>query len=430
MLEATIVTRNDERTYQQVTRRLIPFLMLCYVIAYIDRINVGFAKLQMSADLGFTETAFGFGAGIFFLGYILFAVPSNLLMDRIGARRWIGSLMIAWGVISGSMALIATPTQFFALRFLLGVAESGFYPGIILYLTRWFPNQRRAHALSLFQSSIALAGIVGGPLSGWILDRWHGDGHLRGWQWLFLIEALPAITAGITALSYLDNDVAEARWLTSEQKVLLVRHLTCDDEEKARGAPVRAVFADLRVWGLGVVVFGLAMGIYAISFWMPTLLSESGVHSNTEIGWLTTIPNLIAAAGMVLVGRSSDAKRERRWHVAGATFLGAAGLLGTVLFSHTPTLVLMCLSLATLGVMSALPVQWSFLTAFLGGSGAAAAIGLINSIGNLGGIVSPALIGRLKDQTLSLNAGIYAVVACLVSSAIIALSYPARLVNR
>lgn len=432
MLESSIAGSNnsDERTYRLLTRRLIPFLMLCYVIAYLDRINVGLAKLQMSSDLGFTEKVFGFGAGIFFLGYILFPVPSNLLMYRIGARRWIGSLMIMWGVISGSMALVATPTQFFALRFLLGLAESGFYPGIILYLTQWFPNQRRAHTLSLFQASIALAGIIGGPLSGWILDHWQGDEHLRAWQWLFLLEALPAVLAGVAALCYLDNKIADARWLSSEQKALLARNLAHDDTARPSGAPIRPVLSDLRVWGLGAVVFGLATGIYAISFWMPTLLRESGLHSNTEIGWLSAIPNVVAGVGMVLVARSSDARRERRWHVAGAAFVGAAGLLGSVLLPHHPALVLSCLTLAALGVMSALPVQWSFLTAFLGGSGAAAAIGLINSVGNLGGMFSPVVIGWLKDQTHTLNAGIYTIATCVAVSAIIALSYPARLVNR
>lgn len=432
MLEASIAgpSNSEERTYRRLTRRLIPFLMLCYVIAYLDRINVGFAKLQMSSDLGFSEKVFGFGAGIFFLGYILFPVPSNLLMCRIGARRWIGCLMVIWGAISGTMALVRTPVEFFVLRFLLGLAESGFYPGIILYLTQWFPNERRARALSLFQSAIALAGIFGGPLSGWILDHWQGDAHWHAWQWLFLIEALPAVLAGLVALVYLDNDIAAARWLNSEQKELLACRLADADIGKPRHTPTRSVFFDVRVWGLGIVVFGLAMGIYAISFWMPTLLRDSGVRSNSTIGWLSAIPNVIAAAGMLLVARSSDATRERRWHVAGAAFVGAAGLVGCVVFPSQPVSVLVCLTLAAVGVMSALPVQWSFLTAFLGGSGAAAAIGLVNSVGNLGGIVSPALIGWLKDQRLGFSTGMYAIAACVAVSAIIALCYPGRLVNR
>jgi MFS family permease len=420
----------EEETYRKLTRRLIPFLMLCYVIAYLDRINVGFAKLQMSSDLGFSEKVFGFGAGIFFLGYVLFPVPSNLLMYRVGARRWIGGLMITWGAISGSMVFVSNPTQFFALRFLLGLAESGFYPGIVLYLTQWFPNERRAQALSLFQASIALAGIIGGPLSGWILDYWQGGERLHAWQWLFLLEALPAILAGVAAIWYLDNGIADARWLSPEQKSLLEQDLAHDEETRLRDQPIRPVFSDLRIWGLGIVVFGLAMGIYAISFWMPTLLHESGLHSNIQIGWLSTIPNAIAAVGMVVVARSSDARRERRLHVAGAAFVGAAGLLGTVLVPHHPALVLSCLTVAAVGVMSALPLQWTFLTAFLGGSGAAAAIGLINSVGNLGGMLSPAVIGWFKDRTLGFNAGIPTISACVAVSAIIALSYPARLVNR
>jgi len=419
----------EEATYRSLRWRLIPFLMLCYVIAYLDRINVGFAKLQMSTNLGFTEAAYGFGAGIFFLGYVLFPVPSNLFLVRVGARRWIGCLMVVWGIISGSTALVTTAPQFFTLRFLLGVAESGFYPAIILYLTHWFPNHRRAHAVSLFQSAVALAGIVGGPSSGWILDRLHDYGHLWGWQWLFLIEALPAVLAGLAALYFLDNRICEARWLTTDQKNFLVRQLERDSGARIAGS-VRAVFADLRVWGLGVVLFGIAMAIYAISFWMPTLLRESGVSSNSRIGWMSAVPNLIAAVGMVLVARSSDRRRERRWHVVVAMLLGALGLLGSVLLPHRPMLVLASLSLAALGVMSALPLQWSFLTAFLGGSSAATAIGLVSSVGNLGGLVSPAMIGWLKGQTGTLHAGMYAIAASVVISALIALSYPARLVNR
>ena len=432
MLGGRNVRLNDstEQTYQRLKRRLIPFLMLCYVIAYLDRINVGFAKLQMSSDLGFTEKEFGFGAGIFFLGYILFPVPSNILMYRIGAKRWIGGLMISWGFISASTAAVSTPAQFFALRFLLGVAESGFYPGIILYLTHWFPNQRRAHALSLFQSAIALAGVAGGPLSGWILDYWRSGVYLHAWQWLFLVEGLPAILAGITALYYLDNDIAAARWLSSGQKELLARDLANDDAKRSCGEGVQHVFSDFRVWGLGAVVFGLAMGIYAISFWMPTLLHESGLHSDIQIGWLSAIPNLIAALAMIMVARSSDTRRERRWHVAIPAFVAAIGLSGCVHFLQHPAMTVLFLTLAALGLMSALPVQWSFLTAFLGGSGAAAAIGLINSVGNLGGIASPILIGWLKDQTHSLNAGMYTIAASVAISAVIALAYSPRLVNR
>ena len=418
-----------DQTYRRLVGRLIPFLMLCYIIAYIDRINVGFAKLEMSADLGFTETAYGLGAGVFFLGYILFPVPSNLLLCRFGARQWIGLLLITWGVISGSMLFVTTSTQFFTLRFLLGAAESGFYPGIVLYLTQWFPNRRRAHALALFQSAIAIAGIVGGPLSGWILDSLQDYRHLRGWQWLFLIEALPAVLAGVTAIFYLDNQIEQARWLTPEQKARLIQDLAHDEEARTR-VPHRAVVADRRVWGLGVVVFGLAMGIYAISFWMPTLLRESGVRSTSEIGWLSAIPNLAAAVGMVLIARRSDRRSERRWHVAVPALLGVVGLLGSVAFSHQIVLVVVSLGLAAVGVMSALPVQWSFLTAFLGGSSAAVAVGLVNSVGNLGGVVSPALIGWLKDRTQSLDAGLYAIAACVALSAVIALSYPARLVDR
>nr|WP_235538751.1 MFS transporter [Sphingomonas sp. Root710] len=395
--------------------------MLCYTLAYLDRVNVGFAKLQMIGDLGLSETAYGIGAGIFFIGYILFGLPSNLLLHRIGARRWIAGTLVVWGVLSGLTAFVTTPVEFWVLRFLLGVAEAGFYPGVILYLTQWFPNQRRARMTSLFQSAIPIAGIFGGPLSGWIIDRFHNVGQFDGWQWLFVIEALPAVLVGFVVMRLLTSDIASARWLSPEQKNLLSRNL-----ESAHAATVvspLAALRDGRAWQLGMVLFCLLCGLYAISFWMPTLLKESGTLTNTQIGWLSVFPNLLALPTMYFLSTSSDRRNERRWHVATAAFVAAGGLAGSVLFGSNVLLSLLCLSIASAGIVSALPLQWTLLNLGRGGA-AAAAIGLVNSLGNLGGAVSPPFVGWLKDATHSLTLGIYFMAALLVVAGLLALMMP------
>lgn len=419
----------EEETYRKLKWRLLPLLMLCYVVAYLDRVNVGFAKLQMLGDLRFTETAYGVGAGLFFLGYILFGLPSNLLIYRVGARIWITSTVMTWGVISGLTASVTTPLQFFALRFLLGAVESGFYPGVVLYLAHWFPSWHRAGSVAIFQSAIAIAGLVGGPWSGWILDHLQGHLGLHGWQWLFAIEALPALASGVMVFFYLDNDIASARWLSPAQKTLLIENLSLEERQNER-LPLSRVFADGRVWQLAAVVFGLALGVYALAFWTPTLLHEAGVSSYSQLGWLSAVPNLVAMAGVIFWARSSDHTGERRWHVALAALLGSLGLISSVVLDHHVVLLVMSLSLASIGFLSALPVQWTLLTGFMGGSSAAAAIGLINSMGNLGGLVSPAWIGWVKDRTLNVDLGLYAVAACAAISAILALKFPAQPTQR
>jgi D-galactonate transporter len=418
----------EDALSRKVTWRLIPFLMLCYIVAYLDRVNVGFAKLQMTADLGFSDTVYGLGAGVFFMGYLAFGVPSNLILHRVGARRWIAAIMITWGLISGLTAFVKSPFEFSVLRFFLGVAEAGFYPGVILYLTYWFPDQRRARVLSLFQSAIPLSGIFGGPLSGWILDRLGNSHSIHGWQWLILIEALPALLTGIAALAFLENTVADADWLTPTERQLLLAEKAKDRE--STDVSSRSPFTDFRVWILGLLVFGLAMGLYGISFWMPTLLKEQGTLSSTQVGWASAVPNLFAIVGMFLIARSSDFRDERRWHVVFAALLGATGLVLSVIFSHHLFLSLASLSLAAVGVMSALPLQWFFATSFLSGSSMAAAIGLINSVGNLAGFVSPLLIGWLRDRTHSMDQGMYVLACFALMSAILAGVLPSGMVKR
>jgi D-galactonate transporter len=405
--------------------------MLCYVVAYLDRVNVGFARLQMLGDLGFSETVYGLGAGMFFIGYFTFEVPSNIILHRIGARTWIARIMITWGIVSALFMFIRTPLSFYALRFVLGVAEAGFFPGIILYLTYWFPSDRRGRMISLFMMAIPLSGIFGGPLSGWIMTRFAGDGGLAGWQWLFLLEAAPALIVGAIVLLYLDNGIRGARWLTDDEKALLERRLADDTAHIEPHGSLGAVLADRRVALMCVIYFTIVMGQYGLTFWMPTLIQTAGVSGTLQIGLFTAIPYGAGAIAMVFFGRSADRRRERRWHAAGAMLIGAGGMtLSAMAGTHT-ALAIFFLTLASTGVFSCAPLFWSLPTAFLGGAAAAAGIAAINSIGNLAGFVSPYVVGWLKDLTHSTQAGMYAVSSVLVTGALIILLFvPAKLVNR
>jgi D-galactonate transporter len=418
-----------DAAYAKVTWRLIPFLFLCYVFAYLDRVNVGFAKLQMLTDLKFSETIYGLGAGIFFIGYFLMEVPSNLALHRFGARKWIARIMISWGVLSAAMIFVKTPTMFYVLRFLLGVAEAGFFPGIILYLTYWYPASRRSKITALFMTGIPIAGVLGGPLSGWILERFHDVNAMPGWQWLFLLEAIPSIVAGVVTFFYLVDRVDDAKWLDAGEKALLDRELAKEsgniEVHHASGA-----FKNGRVWVLCAGYFGIIMGLYGISFWLPTLIKASGVSNAFDIGLLTMIPYGAAAIAMVVVGRSSDRSRERRWHVAVPAIVGAAFLVVSTFVPHQPALAVAALTLATAGILGALSQFWSIPPAFLGGAAAAAGIALINSVGNLAGFVSPYLVGWIKDATQSTDLGLYCVAVSLVAAAVIVLTVPKKVVNR
>ncbi|MFM0478118.1 MFS transporter [Paraburkholderia strydomiana] len=420
---------SEDRTYAKVTWRLIPFLFLCYVFAYLDRVNVGFAKLQMLTDLKFSETIYGLGAGIFFIGYFIFEVPSNIALHRFGARKWIARIMLSWGVLSGAMIFVKTPTAFYALRFLLGVAEAGFFPGIILYLTYWYPSSRRGKITAMFMTGIPIAGVIGGPLSGWILNSFSGVHGMAGWRWLFLLEALPSIFGGIAVLLYLDDRISAAKWLTDEEKSLLETGLAKEaghiEVHSASGA-----FTNKRVWVLCLCYFGIIMGLYGISFWLPTLIKASGVSDAFNVGLLTMIPYGAAAIAMVLLGRSSDRSKERRWHVALPAVIGAAGLVASTLVPHNVTSAVVSLTFATIGILGALCQFWSIPPAFLGGVAAAAGIALINSVGNLAGFVSPYLVGWIKDMTHSTDVGLYCVAVSLLVAAVVVLTMPKGVVNR
>jgi MFS family permease len=416
--------------YRKVTWHLLPFIMLCYVAAYLDRVNIGFARLQMLGDLRFSETVYGLGAGMFFIGYFTFEVPSNLILHRIGARIWIGRIMISWGLVSALFMFTTTPLMFYVLRFTLGVAEAGFFPGVILYLTYWYPSERRARVMTLFMAAIPIAGICGGPLSGWIMQSAEGVNGWRGWQWLFLLEAIPAIVVGVTALVYLDNGIRSAGWLTEGEKILLEDKLTRDRAHLVEHPTLVAVFRDRRLWRMCAIYFCCVMGQYGLTFWMPALIQAAGVRGTLHIGLLTAVPYSASIVAMILFGRSADRHRERRWHAAGAMLLGAFGLTVSALAGTHTVFAVICLSVAAMGVLSCAPLFWSLPTAVLGGTAAAAGIAAINSIGNLAGFVSPYVVGWLKDVTQSTAAGMYAVSAVLVAGALIVLTIPARVVNR
>ncbi|KAB1073670.1 MFS transporter [Methylobacterium planeticum] len=419
-----------EQTYTKVFWRLVPFLMLCYVIAYLDRVNVGFAKLQMSQQLGFSETVYGLGAGVFFIGYFLFEVPSNVILHRVGARVWIARIMITWGLISGAFLFVNSATSFYIMRFLLGLAEAGFYPGIILYTTAWFPAHRRAKVIAVFMSAIPISGIFGNPLSGWIMDAFNGAHGLAGWQWMFLIEAVPAVLVGVAVYLYLDNRASEAKWLTDAEKAVIERDIAQDNTGKDNSPhSIATVFRDPRVWFMSLIYFAFVTGQYGLTFWMPTLVKATGVQGNFNIGLISAIPFLFAAVVMVILGRNADRMRERRWHLIGPALCGAVGFIVAATATDT-TIAIAFLSVAAAGVLTCAPLFWSLPTAFLAGTGAAAGIALINSVGNLAGFASPYVIGALRDLTGNTAAGMYALAAMLVVGALCVFVTPARMVNR
>ncbi len=419
----------EQATYRKVAWRLMPLLLICYIVAYLDRVNVGFAKLQMMQELGFSDVIYGLGAGIFFIGYFIFEVPSNIILHKIGARVWIGRIMITWGILSAAMMYVSTPTSFYVMRFLLGVAEAGFFPGIILYLTYWYPSQRRGHMTTVFMTGIPMAGVIGGPLSGAIMKMCDGLHGWAGWQWMFLLEGVPSILLGLAVIAMLDDRIADAKWLTEEERALLIERIS-EEEAQKEDAPVLKVLGSGRVWWMASIYFTFVMGIYGISFWLPTIIKATGIADALQVGTLSAIPYAVAVAVMLAVAKRADAQQERRWHVAIPAVLGAIGLLLSVAWAKDTTLALAALTLATAGIMTTLPLFWSLPTAFLAGTGAAAGIAMINSLGNLAGFMSPYLVGWLKEATASTDTGMYMLASCLVLGAILTLLVPPQMVNK
>jgi D-galactonate transporter len=417
---------SEDAVYVKVAWRIIPLLFLCYIAAYLDRVNVGFAKLQMQSDIpGLSETAYGLGAGLFFIGYFFFEVPSNLLLERFGARTWIARIMISWGVISSAMMFVKSPGLFYVLRFLLGLAEAGFFPGIILYLTYWFPSRRRGRMVAFFMTAIALTGVVGGPLSGWILQELNGLANLKGWQMLFLIEGIPSVLIGLCIPFILDDGVRSARWLTQEERGLLQQNLKGEEVHKTH-LSLGQIFLDVRLVLFCLVYFCCAFGLYGTGFWIPQLIKNTGVNDTFSIGLLSAIPYGFGAVAMVLFGRSSDRSGERRWHFAIAAFLGAIGIIVSNLFRHDTLLAMVGLTVATIGILATFPVFWPMPTAMLAGTAAAAGIAWINSVGNLAGFFGPYIVGALTDLTKRGDYGLYLVSATLLLGGVIVLLFVPR----
>jgi ACS family tartrate transporter-like MFS transporter len=410
----------EARVLRKITLRIVPFVMLLYFIAFIDRVNIGFAALTMNKDLGFSPSVFGFGAGIFFLGYFLFEVPSNLVLDKVGARIWIARVMITWGLISGAMAFVQGANSFYTLRFLLGAAEAGFFPGIILYLSYWFPARQRAAVTAIFMAAAPLSTVLGSPVSGALLGM-HGILGFTGWQWMFIIEALPAIILGVVVLFYMTDRPEKAKWLDDEERHWLVTTMNAEAAGKAATAShsVWRGLADLRVIALSLVYFGTSAGLYTLGIWAPQIIKEFGL-SSLQVGFLNALPGVVAVIAMVLWAHHSDRTGERTWHVVGACMLASLGLVMAG-FAGTVLSVLLTLTLVNIGISSSKPPLWSMPTLFLSGSAAAAGIATINSIGNLGGFVGPAMIGWIKDITGSFQGGLFFVAALLVLSAVLTL---------
>jgi ACS family tartrate transporter-like MFS transporter len=395
----------EQRTIAKVSARLIPFLVVCYFVAYLDRVNVGFAALTMNKDLGLSASAFGLGAGIFFIAYFLFEVPSNLFLERVGARKWIARIMFSWGVISGGTAFIGGETSFYVVRVLLGIAEAGFFPGIIFFLTLWFPAVYRARIIGYFMAAIPLSTVIGAPLSGLLLGL-DGFMGMRGWQWLFILEAAPALILSVVVFFYLTDRPADATWLEPDERAWLVARLQQEQtkRETVRRYSVTQALLNPKVLALGLVYFGAVATNYGLSFFLPQIVKAFGV-SNLQAGFVTALPYVVGVISTVWWGRHSDRTLERRFHLALPLFVASAGIAASTALDD-PTMKMAALSIAGFGIFGCLPVFWTFPTAFLSGAAAAGGIALINSIGNLAGFAGPYVMGRIKDLTGSYTGGL------------------------
>jgi ACS family tartrate transporter-like MFS transporter len=410
----------EKRTLRRITWRIVPFIMLLYFVAYIDRVNIGFAALTMKEDLGFTASILGFGAGIFFWGYFLFEVPSNIILHKVGARLWIARVMVTWGIISAAMAFVEGPTSFYVIRFLLGAAEAGFFPGIILYLSYWFPARHRAGVTAFFMAAAPLSTALGSPISAALLEM-NGVMGLAGWQWMFVLEAIPALILGVVVFFYMTDRPELASWLKDDERAWLVKAMNEEAASKAEHAKhgVLSGLANPRVIALALIYFGTSAGLYTLGIWAPQIIKQLGVSSMT-VGFLNAIPPIVSVIAMVWWSRHSDRTGERTWHVVLACVAAAIGLV-VAAGANSIVGLIAALTLVNVGISCAKPPLWSMPTMFLSGAAAATGIATINSIGNLGGFAGPARIGWVKDQTGSFSGGLYFVAGLLVLSAVLTL---------
>ena len=417
-----------DATYRAVTWRLIPFLFVLWVLAWIDRVNIGFVKLTMLDVLKWSDTIYGLGAGIFFLGYFFFEVPSNLLLARIGARKTIARITMGWGIVCVLMMFVKTPMMFYFLRFMMGVFEAGFYPGIILYLTYWYPSERRAKAFGMFMSASGVAGVIGGPLAGMVMNGLQGVNGWAGWQWVFLVEGVPSIIASVVTWFYLTDKPSQARWLTAEQRKLVEDDLARDAGALGhREESLLSALKNPKLWLLILTYFCVIAANSSLTFFGPSVVKEVGFTDPVTIGWIMALSYLCGAIGMVVNGLHSDHSKEARMHCAVAAALGALGLLLTALLMKTsPMLALVTQTVAIIGTMSAIPVFWQLPGRFLAGAAAAGGVALINSIANLAGFGAPAMLGVIKTQTGGLAPGLLIVAAVEVCATVLILLFIPR----
>lgn len=416
---------------RKVTLRLMPLLLVCYVFANLDRINIGFAKMQMSIDLGFSDTMYGLGAGLFFVAYALFGLPSNMALDKFGAKRWICTIMILWGLLSAGMFMVKTEEQFYAVRFLLGAAEAGFFPGIMLYITRWFPRRRRATMTAWFALAVPIAGILGGPVSGMIIDGMNNISGLRGWQWMFILEGIPVVLLALLVLKYLPDTIAGATFLTEDEKKILSDELNSEEKSKTETATsFMGIFFNKYVWILVIVYFAVRLSVNTLSYWMPTFIHGAGISSNTAVGFLSAAPYIFGLLFMLFIGYSSDRTGERRMHLFICMLMSAVGLALAGVMSSSIIAVIIGLSIACMGANAALPLYWQFPPAFLSAATLSAGLAIISSFGSVASFAAPYMIGWMRDNIADPGMALYIISFMIVIGAFIVLSVPAKQVNK
>jgi MFS transporter, ACS family, tartrate transporter len=411
MISADLRAQSD-RILGRAAWHLIPFMMLMYVVSFLDRVNISFAALTMNRDLGFSPEAYGFGAGIFFWGYFLFEVPSNLMLQKVGARLWMCRICVTWGVLSMLTAFVKDPVSFSVVRFLLGAAEAGLYPGMVLYMTYWFPSATRARFIALFLAGVPLSNVIGAPISGWLLNL---DGYgLAGWQWMLILEGIPSLICGVATLWLLPDGPAKAKWLSEEEKRIVAARLAAEPPGALHG--FKEMLLDKRIWILMIPDFSIVIALYGLNLWQPQMIKAMG-YSNVETGFIVALPYLLAMAAMVALGWSSDRRGERAGHVAFGALAGALGMAGAVLLT-SPGAIILALCVACSGIYAALAVFWALPTALLRGTAAAAGLALLNSFSNLGGFFGPYLMGWAKQATGNFTLGMIILSGMLVLAAV------------
>lgn len=420
---SVITDQQIQHTYRKVAYRLVPFLFLCWVVNYLDRVNLGFAKMSLSQDLALSDAAYGLGVGLFSIGYVLFEVPSNLMLEKIGARLTMTRIMVLWGAVTCSMMFIHNTTQFYIARILLGAAEAGFYPGLLLYLTYWFPSARRARITSRFLLSIAVSGIIGGPIAGWILHSFNNVAGLRDWQWLFLLEGVPAVLLGVIAYFYLDDRPKDAKWLTETERKILIDNIQAD--RKFKGSPghqgLLAVLRDPRVYMIVLASLVTPMLGIVMNYWIPTIIHRAGVKDILHVALLSAIPSIFGAIGMVLIARHSDKHVERRWHFFFSICIGSVGLVLLPQVGSDPVLTIGCLSLLGIAYYAGSTMFWTIPPAYFPAGSVAAGIALMSCLGQAGSLLTPTWLGWLMTYTHSIAIGLYTIAAIALAGGVIIL---------